>query len=128
MQQNPSNPSQHRALGQLLLVSEQRAEAVRELRIAVELGPDSAPSHYYLGTAFLQLGQLNSALAEFEQAVRLEPSAEHHYALAACLMNLGRDNEALAEMQTATRLDPDKVLYHAREEELQRMMRTSRAR
>jgi Flp pilus assembly protein TadD len=67
-------------------------------------------------------------LNEFQEAVRLDPSAEHHYALAACLMNLGRDSEALAEMQMATRLDPDKLLYHAREEELQKLMRASRTR
>jgi hypothetical protein len=31
-------------------------------------------------------------------------------------------------METATRLDPDKKLYHAREEELLRLMRSSSAR
>jgi Flp pilus assembly protein TadD len=71
------------------------------------------------------MGQLNPALMEFQEAVRIDPSAEHHYALAACLMNLGRDSEALAEMGVATRLDPGRVLYHAREEELQRLMRSS---
>ena len=63
-------------------------------------------------------------MTEFREAVRLEPSAEHHYALAACLMNMGQDREALAEIQTASRLDPAKQLYHAREEELMRLMRS----
>ena len=92
------------------------------MRIAVELDPDSASSHYYLGTGLLELQQLPAALKEFTEAVRIEPSAEHHYALAACLMNLGRDSEALAEMQVASRLDPEKKLYHAREEELMKLM------
>jgi Flp pilus assembly protein TadD len=76
----------------------------------------------------LQLQQLPPALKEFQEAVRIEPSAEHHYALAACLMSLGHDNEALAEMETATRLDPGKTLYQARKEELLRLMRSSSAR
>jgi Flp pilus assembly protein TadD len=109
----------------LLLAADRQTEAVRELRIAVELEPASAASHYSLGTGLLETNQLPAALVEFQEAVRLEPSAEHHYALAACLMNMGRDREALAEMQTATQLDPEKKLYHAREEELIRLMRAT---
>ena len=65
------------------------------------------------------------ALKEFQEAVRLEPSAEHHFALAACLMNMGRDKEALAEMETASRLDPEKRLYTSRKDELEQLMRSS---
>jgi Flp pilus assembly protein TadD len=64
-------------------------------------------------------------LGQFQDAVRLEPSAEHHYALAACLMNLGRDREALDELETASRLDPNKALYNARKEELLRLMKSA---
>jgi tetratricopeptide (TPR) repeat protein len=115
-------------LGQLLLLSDQLKEAARELRIAVELDPNSASSHYYLGTALLDLQQMPPALKEFQEAVRIEPTAEHHFALAACLMSLGRDSEALAEMDTAARLDPDKKLYNARKEELQRLMKSNSTR
>jgi Flp pilus assembly protein TadD len=111
----------------LLLASDHQADAIRELRTAVELEPDSAASHYFLGTGLLDVNQLPAALAEFREAVRLEPSAEHHYALAACLMNMGNDREALAEIQIATRLDPAKQLYHAREQELMRLMRAGNA-
>jgi hypothetical protein len=38
-------------------------------------------------------------------------------------MNMGNDREALAEIQIASRLDPAKQLYHAREQELMRLMR-----
>jgi hypothetical protein len=43
-------------------------------------------------------------------------------------MNMGRDGQALEEMRIATRLDPQKTLYHAREEELLRLMRSGSAR
>jgi tetratricopeptide (TPR) repeat protein len=111
----------------LLLLADQQQEAARELRIAVELDPDAAASHYYLGTALLELHQVPPALKEFQEAVRIEPSAEHHYALAACLINMGRDREALSEIETATRLDPGKALYRARQEELLQMMRSNSA-
>ena len=74
------------------------------------------------------LQQVPAALKEFQEAVRIEPSAEHHYALAACLMNLGHDSEALAEMRVASRLDPEKKLYHAREEELMNLMHANSQR
>ena len=39
-------------------------------------------------------------------------------------MNMRQDREALAEIQVASRLDPEKRLYHAREEELIRLIRS----
>jgi Flp pilus assembly protein TadD len=74
------------------------------------------------------LQQGSAALAQFQDAVRIEPTAEHHFALAACLMSLGKDSDALAEMEAASRLDPDKKLYNARKEELQRLMKSNSVR
>jgi hypothetical protein len=42
-------------------------------------------------------------------------------------MNMGRDDEALVEIQTASRLDPEKALYHAREEQLLKLMKAGGA-
>ena len=94
----------------------------------MELEPESASAHFSLGTALLETRQSAPALKEFQEAVRLDPSAEHHYALAACLISIGRESDALAEMQVATRLDPEKQLYHAREQELLRLMQSAGTR
>src|SRR5206468_3307827 len=82
----------------------QEEEAVRELRTAVELDPDSPLAHHFLGTALFEAQNFPAAETEFRQAVRLQPSASNHYYLAACLMNLGRYDEALAELDTAARM------------------------
>ena len=39
--QNPASPEEHRYLGQALLLVHRQPEAVRELRLAVQLDPDS---------------------------------------------------------------------------------------
>src|SRR5205823_13862320 len=119
---DPSSASEHRALGQLLLLSTQLQEAARELRVSVQLDPNAGTSHYYLGTAVVELQQGPAALTEFQQAVRVEPAAEHHFALAACLMSLGKDSDALAEMEEESRQDTDKKIYNARKEELLHLM------
>jgi tetratricopeptide (TPR) repeat protein len=103
-------------------------EAVRELRNAVELNPESAIGHHYLGAALINLQEFDEAEKELRQAVKLEPSARNHYYLAACLISLNRYEEALGEMQTAARMDPEQNLYRARLDELVRLMKTSTAR
>ena len=94
----------------------------------MELDPDSALAHHYLGTAFFDEQKLDAAETEFRHAVRLEPSANNHYYLAATLMTEGRYNEALKELESSTRLAPTQTLYQTRKQELLQLMRTSSAR
>ena len=75
--QNPISADEHRYLGQALLLVHRQQEAVRELRLAVHLDPDSPLAHYYLATLATALfdGQDSvAAEAEFRQAVRLQPT------------------------------------------------------
>ena len=81
----------------------------RELRNAVELNPESAIGHHYLGAALINLQQFDEAEKELRQAVKLEPSASNDYYLAACLISLNRYEEALGEMQTAARMDQSRI-------------------
>jgi len=67
--------------------------------------------------------QVAAAEKEFREALRLNPSADNHYSLAACLISMDRNDEALAELESAERLDPERALYHARREELLKVMK-----
>ena len=101
---------------------------MRELRIAVQLDPDSPLAHHYLGTALFSGEDFGAAETEFRQAVRLQPTANNHYYLAACLMSMGRYDAALAELDTAARLEPAQDLYRTRKRELLRLMQASSVR
>jgi tetratricopeptide (TPR) repeat protein len=71
--------------------------------------PNSYMAHQNLGNLLLDTpGKLNDAIAEFEEALRIEPNIpEVHNSLGGALMRVGRLPEATAEFQTAVRLKPD---------------------
>ena len=123
--QNPVSPDEHRYLGQALLLVHRQPEAVRELRLAVQLDPDSPLAHHYLATALFNGDDFTAAETEFRQALRLQPTADNHYYLSACLMSLGRYDAALAELETAARLEPAEDLYRTRKQELLKLMKAS---
>jgi tetratricopeptide (TPR) repeat protein len=106
------------------LLGDKLEEAVRELRLAVGLNPDSEAAHHALGTALFQQQELPAAEKEFREALRLNASPNNHYSLAACLMTMDRYEEALSELETAARLDPERKLYRARRDELLKLMQT----
>jgi tetratricopeptide (TPR) repeat protein len=128
LRQNPTGSTEHRILGQVLLLDNQPEEAVRELRTAVSLNPDSDVAHHLLGTALFQQQELPAAEKEFREALRLSATADNHYSLAACLMSMDRYYEALSELEVASRLDPERPLYRARREELLKLMKESTSR
>jgi Flp pilus assembly protein TadD len=63
-----------------------------------------------LGAAFEKQGRKTEAIAEYRQALRLDPkNAETHNNLASLLDSIGDTNAALPEYQEAIRLDPKAV-------------------
>ena len=48
-------------------------EAVAKGRSAVEITPDSAEGHAYLGWALFKSGQVDESIAEYTEAIRLDP-------------------------------------------------------
>jgi TolB-like protein/class 3 adenylate cyclase/cytochrome c-type biogenesis protein CcmH/NrfG len=64
-------------------------------------------ARFVLGRVYTQLGQLRAAIAELEQAVRLNPSfAQAHYGLGTALARAGRWEDAVDACATAERLSP----------------------
>jgi tetratricopeptide (TPR) repeat protein len=128
VQQNPTGSTEHRILGQALLLANKPDDALRELQLAVSLNPDSDLAHHLLGTLLFQRQELHAAEKEFREALRVNASADNHYSLAACLMTMDRYEEALSELETAARLDPERSLYRARREELLKLMKEPNSR
>ena len=67
-----------------------------------------ADSDYRAGVTALSHNDLKTALTDFENVVRLAPSAEQgHSALGAVLVRLGRMNEGIRELEKALAMKPD---------------------
>lgn len=60
--------------GQCRLGLKEKDAALADFQSAVQKEPSSAPAHYHLGGALADTGKLKEAIAEWEQAVKLQPT------------------------------------------------------
>ena len=73
----------------------------------IALTPNFAEAYLNLGIALADQLDLEGALVQFSEAVRLKPdSSTAHYNKGRSLFDLRRNEEAKAELETAVRLDP----------------------
>ena len=74
---------------------------------AVELNPNCAQAHHWLGLAQYVLGQRDQGIQSVQAGVRLNPLGNNfHYTLANLLYDSGRVEEALAVYRKAETLEP----------------------
>ena len=79
----------------------------------VAAAPNSSFAHNNLGNALQELGDIPAAIAECEEALRLNPrNAKAHSNLADALVKVGRLNEAIAHYNEALRITPDDADIH----------------
>ncbi len=70
---DPSNGSVEHNLGLISLRREDYGEALKHFDRSIELRPLSAPTHYYKGIAYQNLGQLEHAQESWNEAIRIDP-------------------------------------------------------
>jgi TolB-like protein/Flp pilus assembly protein TadD len=101
-------PEAHASLGRILSVDDYDfVGAERELRQAVELNPNYAIGHHFLGDLLSVMGRYDEAFAENRRAVELEPfSAVFNAGYGASLLRARRYNEAATQFNKALELDP----------------------
>ena len=72
---------------------------------AIYAKPDFSEAHYTLGTALQQKGELDAAIAEFREAIKIAPnSPQVHNTLGTALRQKGKNDEARVEFDEAARL------------------------
>jgi tetratricopeptide (TPR) repeat protein len=87
--------------------------AIAEWNRAIELAPEDAKAHNYLGFALAQQGRPGDALFQLQKAVALNPSySAGHNNLALTLESLGRIGEAIQHWRTALELNPASAAVH----------------
>ncbi len=83
------------------------AEAAEAFRQMVAADPEEPIAHMDLGTALLQLGDVNGALAKYQESLRLSPGNPRlHYNLGLVYTLQKAYSKALKHYQNAVELDP----------------------
>jgi len=79
----------------------------------MEKRPDNARAYNNLGLALVQLGKVQEAIGQYEQALRIKPDyAEAHNNLGVILTRQGRLPEAISQLEQALGLAPDLADTH----------------
>ena len=88
-------------------IEDNKANAIRLGRRAVELDGKDAFAHYALGRALTLARQPDGAIAELETAIELNPScAQAYFALGFVFSHFGRAEEPVVHFHSAMRLSP----------------------
>jgi Flp pilus assembly protein TadD len=85
-------------------------------RHALEVTENNNFAHNGLGTALFKKGQIDGAINQFQEAIRLKPGfpgfARAHNNLGVALNKTGQIDEAMRQFQEAIRLVPDDASFH----------------
>ena len=111
---NDLDSNGHGLLGAAYRLKGDHDKAIAEGKRAVELDPNSADAHVWLGIALNYADRAEEAIPLFEKAIRLNPFAHTWYFLhlGHSYRFLGRYDEAIAVYQKAIQLSPKNLIAH----------------
>ncbi len=105
---NEKLPEVHYSLGSVYIATGKNAEAVSELRTALDLAPNSDEGFRRLGQAYKALGKKDEAIQAYKKAIDINPYYWfNHNALGAAYLDFGENDLALAEFKRVTELESD---------------------
>jgi tetratricopeptide (TPR) repeat protein len=105
--QEPRNVDALRYLAMIFCQRGQFQKGIDLLRQALDIAPQSGPTHNLLGRAQHQIGELDGALASFEAAIASQPDlADAHGSRGSVLSDFGRLEEAIESYDRAVALNP----------------------
>lgn len=85
--------------------------ALEHGKVALDMAADDAATHYLLAQLRGSRGETDEAMAHYDKAVALNPSASRYLAASAApLLSIGRTDEAIERLERAKGIDP----FHSR--------------
>lgn len=102
-------------MGRALILQKRFAEAIEPLRRAIAADPTMSAAHENLGSAYLGSGATREALAELEEALRLDDGSRKADIIQArgnAKVKLGRIDEGIADIQSALSSRPTAAAWN----------------
>ena len=88
---------------------------MKELRTAINFNPNYATARYFYGFSLAEMGQIEEAVREIEQARRLDPLSVRINANIALVFYFGRQyDQAIIQARRALELEPNDSATHDR--------------
>ncbi len=108
-QLNDRLPEVHFALGSVYSATGKTAEAIAELKRALELAPNSDEAYRRIGRAYRKAGLKPEGVKALEEAVKANPYYWLNYnLLGIALLEAGKSQEALKAFRKVTEIDPSR--------------------
>jgi predicted Zn-dependent protease len=113
-QEDPESPEYNLMAAAALIGWKRYVIAVDFLRALQPRFGNHPEFHYYLGVAYYYESDMNAAVTQLEEAVRLSPQLERaQFLLANCLLVRGQSARALNIFRTLAKDHPDNAFYWA---------------
>lgn len=112
LMQNEACSMAHNNLGNVLVAQGRAADGSRHLMRAVELDPANPEALDSLGSALLDLGQIEPAAEYFRRALGVRASPRTRYNLGTALLRLGELDAAIEQLDEAARGQPENPLIY----------------
>jgi tetratricopeptide (TPR) repeat protein len=106
---NDNLPEVHFSLGSTYTLTGRNAEAIAELKRALELAPNSDDAYRRLGNAYMAAGRQLEAIGSFQKAVEVNPYFWHNQnQLGRAYFQIGQNEKALEAFRRVSELEPDR--------------------
>jgi adenylate cyclase len=109
-----SLPEAHAQLGWLYIMTRQHDKGIAECERAINLAPNSANAHIWMGLGLKYAGRHEEAVRYSERALRLDPHPPQWFfrAMGSAYSHVGRYREAIAFIEKALQGAPNDLLSH----------------
>jgi tetratricopeptide (TPR) repeat protein len=109
----PNHPGALTLLGAVCLQTGRTDRGIALIRKALEIDPNAAQPHFYLGNGLKDLSRYEEALASFDKSIALRPDVpDSHFARATTLYLMKRSEAAVPSFDRAIALRPDFAVAH----------------